>query len=65
MSCERVNRLVGNEGEHNIEISLIKPRTRSSITRRRECDTMFTDQRRCYHRMHRGQHGFPEPIVDH
>jgi hypothetical protein len=37
MSSERVNRLVGNEGEHDIEMSLIEPRTRSSIMRQREC----------------------------
>jgi hypothetical protein len=63
MSSERVNRLVGNKGEHDIEILVIEPRT--SITRRREWDTMFTDQQRCYRGMQRGQHDFPELIVDH
>jgi hypothetical protein len=62
---KRVNRFVGNVVKHGIEISLIEPQTRSTITRQRKYGTMFTDQQRCYHGMHMGQQGFPELIVDH
>jgi hypothetical protein len=41
MSWERVNRFVGNEIEHDMEISLIESRTRSSIERQREWDIML------------------------
>jgi hypothetical protein len=40
------SKLVDNEDEHDIMISLIYTRTRSSITRQKEWDTMFMDQRR-------------------
>jgi hypothetical protein len=65
MSLERINRFVGNKIEHDMEISLIESRTRSCIERQREWDIMLKDQQICHHGMHRGQHGFPESIVDH
>jgi hypothetical protein len=37
---------LSDEDEHDIEISVIWPRTRSSITRQKEWDTAFTDQQR-------------------
>jgi hypothetical protein len=41
MSWERVNRFVGNEIEHDMEISLIESRTISSIERQRDWDIML------------------------